>query len=106
MSIEFDLLYRWHALVPEHVEVHGRRRPMADLLWDNDVVTQHGVADLFAEASGQPSAEMGLRNTPAFLWDIERTTIAILPWLVPLLVSLVIITYLPKTVLWLPKLFY
>jgi len=38
--------------------------------------------------------------------SVERTTIAILPWLVPLLISLVIITYLPKTVLWLPKMFY
>jgi tripartite ATP-independent transporter DctM subunit len=38
--------------------------------------------------------------------SVERTTIAILPWLVPLLVSLAIITYMPKAVLWLPKLFY
>jgi TRAP-type C4-dicarboxylate transport system permease large subunit len=38
--------------------------------------------------------------------SVERTTIAILPWLVPLLVSLVIITYMPRLVLWLPKLFY
>jgi TRAP-type C4-dicarboxylate transport system permease large subunit len=38
--------------------------------------------------------------------SVERTTVAILPWLLPLLVSLVIITYMPKTVLWLPKLFY
>ncbi len=38
--------------------------------------------------------------------SVERTTIAILPWLVPLLVSLVFITYVPKAVLWLPKLFY
>ena len=38
--------------------------------------------------------------------SVERTTAAILPWLVPLLVSLVLITYMPKTVLWLPKLFY
>jgi TRAP-type C4-dicarboxylate transport system permease large subunit len=37
--------------------------------------------------------------------SVERTTAAILPWLVPLLVSLVLITYMPKTVLWLPKLF-
>lgn len=35
--------------------------------------------------------------------SIERTTMAILPWLVPLLVSLAIITYWPITVLWLPK---
>jgi TRAP-type C4-dicarboxylate transport system permease large subunit len=31
---------------------------------------------------------------------------AILPWLVPLLGSLIIITYFPKLVLWVPKLFF
>jgi len=36
--------------------------------------------------------------------SIERTTMAILPWLVPLLVSLVILTYIPAIVLWLPRL--
>ena len=38
--------------------------------------------------------------------SVERTTIAILPWLFPLLLSLGIITYFPKLVLWLPKMFY
>ncbi|CDS52808.1 TRAP-type C4-dicarboxylate transport system, large permease component [Polaromonas sp. CG9_12] len=38
--------------------------------------------------------------------SVERTTMAILPWLFPLLVSLGIITYFPKAVLWLPKMFY
>lgn len=38
--------------------------------------------------------------------SVERTTIAILPWLVPLLGSLVLITYWPAAVLWLPKMFY
>jgi TRAP-type C4-dicarboxylate transport system permease large subunit len=36
--------------------------------------------------------------------SIERTTMAILPWLIPLLLSLVLITYWPATVLWLPSL--
>ena len=35
--------------------------------------------------------------------SIERTTMAILPWLVPLLLSLALITYWPATVLWLPS---
>jgi tripartite ATP-independent transporter DctM subunit len=35
--------------------------------------------------------------------SVERTTMAILPWLVPLLVSLALITYLPSVVLWLPR---
>jgi tripartite ATP-independent transporter DctM subunit len=38
--------------------------------------------------------------------SVERTTMAILPWLVPLLGSLVLITYLPSLVLWLPRQFY
>jgi TRAP-type C4-dicarboxylate transport system permease large subunit len=35
--------------------------------------------------------------------SVERTTIAILPWLAPLLISLAILTYIPSVVLWLPK---
>lgn len=38
--------------------------------------------------------------------SVERTTVAILPWLIPLLGSLVLITYWPSGVLWLPKMFY
>ena len=35
--------------------------------------------------------------------SLERTTMAILPWLVPLLLSLVILTYIPAISLWLPR---
>ncbi len=35
--------------------------------------------------------------------SFERTTMAILPWLVPLLVSLGLVTYIPAISLWLPK---
>jgi TRAP-type C4-dicarboxylate transport system permease large subunit len=37
--------------------------------------------------------------------SVERTTMAILPWLVPLLISLVIVTYIPSISLWLPNQF-
>lgn len=36
--------------------------------------------------------------------SVERTTIAILPWLVPLLLSLIVLTYVPSLSLWLPRL--
>jgi tripartite ATP-independent transporter DctM subunit len=35
--------------------------------------------------------------------SIERTTVAILPWLIPLLASLVAITLIPELTLWLPR---
>jgi TRAP-type C4-dicarboxylate transport system permease large subunit len=38
--------------------------------------------------------------------SLERTTIAILPWLVPLLASLILITYVPEISLWLPRKFF
>jgi TRAP-type C4-dicarboxylate transport system permease large subunit len=38
--------------------------------------------------------------------SMERTTMAILPWLVPLLLSLILITYVPIVSLWLPRMFY
>src|SRR6187455_28327 len=37
--------------------------------------------------------------------SIERTTMAILPWLIPLLLSLVAITLIPELTLWLPRQF-
>jgi TRAP-type C4-dicarboxylate transport system permease large subunit len=36
--------------------------------------------------------------------SVERTTMAILPWLAPLLGSLILITYVPSISLWLPRL--
>ncbi len=38
--------------------------------------------------------------------SMERTTMAILPWLVPLIGSLLLITYVPIISLWLPTMFY
>ena len=35
--------------------------------------------------------------------SVERTTMAILPWLIPLLGSLVILTYVPAVGMWLPR---
>jgi TRAP-type C4-dicarboxylate transport system permease large subunit len=38
--------------------------------------------------------------------SFERTTIAILPWLVPLFATLILCTYVPQVVLWLPRQFF
>ncbi|MHB1121640.1 MAG: TRAP transporter large permease [Ramlibacter sp.] len=38
--------------------------------------------------------------------SVERTTMAILPWLIPLLGALAVITYFPALVLWLPRMFF
>jgi tripartite ATP-independent transporter DctM subunit len=35
--------------------------------------------------------------------SVERTTMAILPWLIPLIGALIVITYVPALTLWLPQ---
>jgi TRAP-type C4-dicarboxylate transport system permease large subunit len=35
--------------------------------------------------------------------SLERTTMAIIPWLIPLLGSLIAITLIPELTLWLPR---
>jgi TRAP-type C4-dicarboxylate transport system permease large subunit len=35
--------------------------------------------------------------------SVERTTMAILPWLVPLFAALLAITFIPELTLWLPR---
>jgi TRAP-type C4-dicarboxylate transport system permease large subunit len=35
--------------------------------------------------------------------SVERTTMAILPWLIPLFAALIAITYIPEITLWLPR---
>ena len=35
--------------------------------------------------------------------SVERTTMAILPWLIPLMLALIAITYIPEITLWLPR---
>jgi prostaglandin-endoperoxide synthase 2 len=78
MSIEFNLLYRWHSLVPERIKVRGQERNTADVRWNNKLVVEGGgLASLFDEASRQPAGEIGLLNTPGFLLEIERKSLEI-----------------------------
>jgi TRAP-type C4-dicarboxylate transport system permease large subunit len=35
--------------------------------------------------------------------SVERTTVAILPWLAPLFAALIAITFIPEITLWLPR---
>ena len=67
IAIEFDLLYRWHALVPDALEVGGKTYSAAEYRFNNAVLEQHGAEALIAAASRQPAGRMGLGNSPSFL---------------------------------------
>lgn len=77
MSVEFNLLYRWHSLVPTRVTVGGRPQDFAAIWWDTRPVTQHGLSALFDEASRQACSTIRLRNTDPSMLYIEEKSINI-----------------------------
>jgi len=71
IAIEFDLLYRWHALVPDALEVEGQIYSATEYRFNNAILEQHGAEALIAAVSRQPAGRMGIGNTPAFMWEAE-----------------------------------
>lgn len=78
MSIEFSLVYRWHSALPETLAYDGRKIPMAETLWNNDLLIRRGLGAMFEETSAQPASKIGLFNTAEFLIGIgELRSIAL-----------------------------
>lgn len=76
MAIEFNLLYRWHSLVPSSYEIGGQQIPIQDTLYNTDLATTYGLGPLFEAASEQPAGQVGLLNVPYQLWeDVEVPSI-------------------------------
>jgi prostaglandin-endoperoxide synthase 2 len=76
MAIEFNLLYRWHSLVPSTLYVGDEELPIYATLFNNDVLTRHGLGRLFEDASRQPAGRIGLFNTDHALRDTETQSLS------------------------------
>lgn len=77
MAVEFNLVYRWHPLVPPFYQVGGRAVSMEDTLYETQTVTEQGLARLMEEASNQPAGRIGVLNTHPGLrqvqiWSVEK----------------------------------
>lgn len=75
ISLEFNLLYRWHSLVPDDFRVDGRSYPHEEFRFNNALLERHGVERCVNAASTQPAGRIGLRNTPWFLEKAECSTL-------------------------------
>jgi prostaglandin-endoperoxide synthase 2 len=75
MAIEFNLLYRWHGLVPDSYRIGGRDVPLQETLFNNRLVIDHGLGSVLEDASSQPAGRVGLFNTPDYLLPVEEKSI-------------------------------
>ena len=79
MTIEFNLLYRWHSLVPEHYlmrQAPGSPIPLVNIpvrrnMFNNRLLTDRGLGAVLEDASLQTAGEIGLLNTSERLLSIE-----------------------------------
>lgn len=77
MAVEFNLVYRWHSLVPPTYRVGGQDLKVHETLYDTRPVTGHGLGTLLEEASNQAAGQIGVLNTDADLrgvqqWSVEK----------------------------------
>ncbi len=69
IAIEFNLLYRWHMLVPDHIGDGEQALAPTEFLNNNPLVISRGLESLVAQCSRERAGKIGLLNTPRFLVD-------------------------------------
>lgn len=75
MTIEFDLLYRWHALTPDQFNTPAGLVDFKDYMYNNAMIIDHGVGKNLAALSRQRAGKISLWNTTSFLYYIEQINI-------------------------------
>lgn len=75
IPVEFNVLYRWHSLVPPTLAWGEHVLPTQTLLLDNRLLLENGLARSFEYMSRQPARQLGLFNTVDFLRPVERATL-------------------------------
>jgi prostaglandin-endoperoxide synthase 2 len=76
MTLEFNLLYRWHGLVPDDLRAGSHCLPLNQTLFNNGLLIDVGLAAAFDSASRQPAGRVGLRNTAKDLIpDVEKRSV-------------------------------
>jgi prostaglandin-endoperoxide synthase 2 len=71
IALEFDMLYRWHGLAPDAVQVDGEKLVPNDFRNNNALLERVGLGALIAAVASQPAGRIGLFNTPDYLWGAE-----------------------------------
>lgn len=85
-AVEFNLLYRWHSLVPDTIGSGADALDATGFRNNNHLVLEKGIEEVMAMCSNEPAGRIGLLNTPAFLVDssnpswpsVEQVTVSLM----------------------------
>lgn len=85
-AVEFNLLYRWHSLVPDTIGTGADQLTASAFRNNNPLVLAEGIEALMTKCSGEFAGKIGLRNTPTFLVDrhvpdwpsVEESTVSLM----------------------------
>lgn len=74
LSAEFNLLYRWHGLLPNNAKIKGGKEvEFRDS--PSKKIAKEGLSDILQSACEQASGRIQAGNTPPFLRDAEKQMI-------------------------------
>jgi prostaglandin-endoperoxide synthase 2 len=73
--VEFNLLYRWHSLVPEAASWNGARMAMAEARFCNGPLLTNGLGAALDSASRSEAWRLGPFNTAEFLRPVELASV-------------------------------
>lgn len=75
MAVEFNLLYRWHSLVPSVFRMNHRDVPVNETLFNTDILVERGLGACFDDASRQAAGRIGLLNSAPEVMSAELASI-------------------------------
>ncbi|MEM7299509.1 MAG: peroxidase family protein [Pseudomonadota bacterium] len=78
IHIEFNILYRWHGLVPSQFSFLPKPDDSADFRHNNEWLIEKGLSGAISAFSKERAGMMVLGNTPRFLAPVKRDTITIM----------------------------
>ena len=79
--VEFQLLYRWHALVPDELDIGNRSYSIRNLIFNPKPVVNAGMAEWVDKATKQFAGKVGLHSTRLIQTVIiVFSTAQMVPW--------------------------
>lgn len=78
IHIEFNILYRWHGLVPSEFSFLPDPKDNSDFRHNNEWLIGTGISDAITAMSKERAGKMMLGNTPRFLAGVKHDTVAIM----------------------------